>query len=143
MKDGASAFNFFEDVLGLGCPGESFRIRIMMVDIVHDRFHQLWNTGERSPADTFIGQVPEPSFDQIQPRTAGRNEVHMEARMTLEPLLDLGVLVRCVVVGDEMDIELLGDGRLDVAQELQKLLVAVPALALRENLPGGDVESRE
>ncbi len=48
-----------------------------------------------------------------------------------------------VVVDDEMDVELLGDGSLDVAQELQELLLTMAAFALREHLTRGDVESRE
>jgi hypothetical protein len=31
--------------------------------------------------------------------------VHVEARMPFEPRLDLGMLVRGVVVGDQMDVE--------------------------------------
>jgi hypothetical protein len=44
--------------------------------------------------------------------------VHVKARSGREPAPDLGVVVRRVVVDDEMDIELLRDRGLDVAEEL-------------------------
>jgi hypothetical protein len=67
----------------------------------------------------------------------------VEARAGGEPATDLGMLVGGVVVDDQVDVERLGDGSLDVAEELQELLVAMPALALREHLARGDVERRE
>jgi hypothetical protein len=45
--------------------------------------------------------------------------------VTLEPSLDLGVLVGCVIVDDEMQIERFGG----IAQEAQELLVAMAAHA--------------
>ena len=52
--------------------------------------------------------------------------MHVKPMLGREPASDLGVLVRCVVVEDEMDVELLRDRGLDVAKELYKLLVTVP-----------------
>jgi len=56
---------------------------------------------------------------------------------------DAGMLVRGIVIDDQMNLEILGHRGLDVAQELQKLLVAMPALALGEDLPRRDVQRRE
>ena len=36
----------------------------------------------------------EPAFDQVQPRTAGRDEVDVKPRVALQPLADRRVLVR-------------------------------------------------
>ena len=52
------------------------------------------------------------------------------------------MLMRPVVVDDEMDGELFGDRGLDVAQELEELLVALAALALGNGRAGGDTARR-
>ena len=45
-----------------------------------------------------------------------------------QPSLDLGMLMRGVVVDDEMNIEVTGDVGLDVAQEREELLVMMTDL---------------
>jgi hypothetical protein len=46
----------------------------------------------------------------------------MEAGPLRQPGPHLGVLVGAVVVHDQMDVQILGNGLLDLAQEAQKLL---------------------
>jgi hypothetical protein len=50
---------------------------------------------------------------------------------------------RVVVVHDQVDIKILGDGRLDLPQEPQELLMSVPGLALADHLTGGHVQGGE
>jgi len=45
-----------------------------------------------------------------------------------------------IVVDDEMDAELLRNGLLDMAKEREKLLVAMPVLALSDHATGGDIQ---
>ena len=47
-----------------------------------------------------------------------------------QPLLHLGMLMGAVVVDDEMDIEIGWHIGIDMLQELEKLLVAMPGFAL-------------
>jgi hypothetical protein len=58
--------------------------------------------------------------------------VHMEAGPLRQPGPDFGVLVGAGVVHHQMDVQIFRDGRLDLAQEAQELLVPVagPSLAL-------------
>ena len=67
----------------------------------------------------------------------------VEARAGREPSPDASVFVRRVVIDDEMNVQPLGDRRFDVAQELEKLLVAMSLLALREHATRSHVERRE
>ena len=69
--------------------------------------------------------------------------MHVVARSPGQPGLDLGMLVRAVVVDDEVDIECLGHAGLDVAQEGEELLVPVARAALGQDCAGGDVEGGE
>ena len=71
----------------------------MLGHVVHDGLDEFLHASEYAAANTLVGQVAEPSFNQIQPGTAGGNEVHVEAGMTLQPVLGLGVLVRGVKPG--------------------------------------------
>ena len=57
-----------------------------------------------------------------------------------QPLLDLGVLVRRVVVQYQVDVQLRRHLPVDQAQERQELLVAVPLPALADHPAGGDVQ---
>ena len=57
-----------------------------------------------------------------------------------EPCFDFGVFVSGVVVGDDVDVEGLGDVGVDVSEEGEELLVSVTGFALGEELAGGDVE---
>ncbi len=67
----------------------------------------------------------------------------MVARSRRQPSPDLGVLVRGVVVDDEVDVQVLRDIGIDMAQEREELLVAMALLALGEDGSGGDVQGRE
>ena len=67
----------------------------------------------------------------------------MEAGSGGEPPSYACVLVRRVVVNDEVNVEVRRDRRLDVAQEPEKLLVAMSLLALRQHTTRGHVERRE
>ena len=44
----------------------------------------------------------EEALDHVEPRTAGRREVHVETGMTGQPLLHFGMLVGRVVIGDQV-----------------------------------------
>jgi hypothetical protein len=64
----------------------------------------------------------------------------MEARPARQPSLNSGVLVRAVVVGDQVHVELLGNTGLNVTQETQKLLMPVPCFALGDHTAIGHVQ---
>ena len=83
----------------------------------------------------FCRDVAEEALDHVQPRRRGRREVHVEARVLGQPLLHLGMLVRGVVVADQVQRLVLGRLAVDLAQELEPLAVAVPLLALGDDLP--------
>ena len=67
---------------------------------------QLRNVLEGAAADAFVGQFPEPTFDNVQPRAARRREVHVEPRMTRQPTPHLLVFVRGVIVHDQVQVQL-------------------------------------
>ncbi len=73
----------------------------MCSDVVHDGFNQLRDALEGAPADALVCQVAEPAFVYVDPGTICGDAVHVKPTMTLEPFLDLGVLMRGVVIRDQ------------------------------------------
>jgi hypothetical protein len=69
--------------------------------------------------------------------------MQVKARVLSEPLRDVLMLVRRVVVEDQMDLQPGGDLRVDRAQELQELRVTVARQALPDDVASQDVQRGE
>ena len=65
------------------------------------------------------------ALDHVEPRAAGGREVHVETGMAREPTLHLWMLVRGVVVGDHVKLELRRRALVDQLQESDPFLVPV------------------
>ena len=65
----------------------------------------------------------------------------MKTRVPLQPLLHLGMFVRGVVVGDQVQILPGGRHLVDHAQELQPFLMAMAVIAHADHSAVGHVES--
>ena len=76
-----------------------------MSDVGVDLVHQFFDIAERAAPDGLLGDEAEPALDLIEPTRIGRSVVHVIARMTDQPGLDLGMLVGAVVVRDQMDLK--------------------------------------
>src|SRR5260370_19367790 len=61
--------------------------------------------------------------------------MHVEARVLGQPRFYLGMLMGCIVVGDQMQLLVLGCVAIDLAQEAQPLLVTMFRLALANDSP--------
>ncbi len=86
-----------------------------------------------------MAQDPEPALDLIEPGRVGGREVKMEAGVTRQPSTGLGMLVRSVVIDDEMHIEPRWNVGVDLLQEAEELLVSVACPALGQDPAVGDV----
>ncbi len=86
---------------------------------------------------------PNQALDQIQPTGTGGHKVRDKARVALQPGLDLGLLVRTVVVHHQMQAYLSGELLVEAAQKLQELLVAMPLIALSDHPSLQDLQSGE
>ena len=67
----------------------------------------------------------------------------VEAGPLGQPGTNFGVLVGAVVVDDQVDVEILRDGLLDLAEEAEELLVPLARPALGQHLPRGHVQGSE
>ena len=69
----------------------------MFFDESHDCLDQLLNVAEGTASQPLVCDLTEPSLDEIQPRTARGNKVHVKAGMTLQPRFYARMFVRGVI----------------------------------------------
>lgn len=104
---------------------------------------QLPNATKGPTADAFGGDVSEESLDRVEPGRTRWGEVDVEARTLSKPGLHKRMLMRCIVVHDDVHVELRRHAALDVFQELQELRVPMTRQALLDHPSGQRVERRE
>ncbi len=143
MQSGAGAGDLFEDVRGFGCPHEGHWVLVVVVDVVADSGDQLLEFLEGAAPDLVCCQIAEEPFDHVEPRGRGGREAHVEAFVVFEPALDATMLVGRVVVADQIDLLVSGDGLVDHTQEEEPFLMAVPLLIEPINLAGSSIEGGE
>src|SRR5262245_3954568 len=130
-----------ENFVGSLGPDEGFRILVVDGEVVLDSALEFTSASEGPAADLLSGQGGEESFDQVDPGSAGRGEVHVEARPLRQPASDHGGFVSAVVVGDEMDVERSRDVGIDGVEELAELGGSVASMTLADHLAGGDIKA--
>src|SRR4030095_538179 len=80
------------------------------------------------------------ALDEIEPRAAGRREMHVVARPLSQPAADGGGLVRGVVVENKMHGHVARHSRLDRVQESPEFARAVSRMAFANYTTGAYVE---
>ena len=115
-------------------------MRITLGDVGVNRRNQLRDAAEYAASNLFGRQVAKDAFHQIQPRTTGRDEMHVHTWVAREPPLNHGVFVRGVIVGDQMQGLVLGHAVINQTQEFQPFLVPMPRCAGGEDGALGDIQ---
>src|SRR3990172_46532 len=124
-----------QNLLYAGRPDERLGSIVVGFDEFLDGRDQLRNTREAAAANALVGQLAEPAFDQVEPRSRGRREVQLKASMLGQPALHLRMVVRAVVVQDQVDVQLRRNALIDLAQELAELDIAVTRIAGADHRP--------
>ena len=75
-----------------------------MVEVLVDGRFELGNGGEDAASDAVLGDQAEEALDLIEPGGRGGGEVQVKARVLGQPCLNVGMLVRSVVVEDQVEI---------------------------------------
>ena len=119
------ANDFLKDVIGACSPDKRLGIFVMHDDAILDCADQFRDAAEHAAAQTFGCDVTEEALNHVQPGCRGRREMHMKPRMFLQPLLDVGMLVRCMVVADQMQYFILGCFPVNLTQEIEPFAVVV------------------
>src|SRR5262245_57611125 len=87
-------------------------------------------------AQGFVGELAEAAINEVQPRRRGRGEMQVEPLVAIQTALNLGMVVRGVVVQNQVHSKMFGHLLVDSAQELQKFVVPMPGQALPDHNPG-------
>lgn len=115
----------------------------MRGQVVSDRGNQFWNTGETAATDTLVGELSEPSLHHVQPRTRRWNAVPLEPRMSSQPTCDTGLLVRAIVVHDQMPSKPGQRVGIDLFEEPNELLVPMTRHAVTDDRAIEHAQGRE
>jgi hypothetical protein len=100
-------------------------LAVVLFDIGEDRLLKLIDAGEDAAAELFLGEVAEESLDHVEPAAGGRGEVEVESFVAGGPFQHAGMLVRGVVVDDQMQLLVARGLAVNQTQEFQPLLMAV------------------
>ena len=102
MECSASTLDLFEDVGSAGRPDEGFGIFVVAVDVTADRHEAFFQIAKHTAPQSVLSEVAEETLHHVEPRRTGGGEVHVESGAAREPALHLGMLMRRVVVADQV-----------------------------------------
>ena len=104
---------------------------------------EIDNASEDTTLQSLLGKFGKEPLDGVEPRARSRREVEGEARVPVEPLTHLRMLVGGVVVEDHVHELSGGHLRLNSIQEADELLVTMALHAPADHLAFEYVESSE
>ena len=132
-----------DDGFGRSRPDEWLGVFVSPIDVVGDGLDELSDAGDGEAFELPSREFTEEALNEIQPRGGGRGEVELHSRVFLEPYPNSRMLVRSVVVENDVDVELGRDGPLDLTEESQEFLMPMARHAFVEDLASGHVQSSE
>ena len=122
------------------CPYKGLGMGVVVRNVVVDDGGELGHTFEDTATNTLGGYFSEPTFNKIEPRRRSRNKMEVKAGMPDKPSLDPWMLVRRIIIGDAVNIQLLRRCPVNGFQEFEELLMTVPRHTLAHNLAFQDIE---
>ena len=87
--------------------------------------NQLRDTAKHAATNLCGRQVAKDPFDQIEPRTTGRGEMHVDARVTCEPSLNRGMGMCGIMVRDQVEGLALRNLAINQTKEPQPFLMSM------------------
>ena len=116
-------------------PAVRLRLVIAGRHVRRDGSRQLRHATEASGPDALLRDVGEETLHEVHPGTRGGGEMHVEPGAPLQPCLHLGLLVRGVIVCNQMDIQVLGRLAVELLEEAQPLYMRVLLLGPVDQFP--------
>ncbi len=117
--------NGSDDIVWISGPNERLGLLVMFVDEAIDGGLKIDHGMEHASFQPALGQLGEEALDGIEPGGRCWGEVEGPAGMAGEPLADLFVFMRAVIVEDDVDHLAGGDVTFDDVQEAKELLVTM------------------
>ncbi len=79
MTGGPSAFYLLQDVGGFSRPNERLWVGVVLSDIDFNGLDQLVDIRKATASDLLLRDVSKEALDHVEPGSAGRSEMNMEA----------------------------------------------------------------
>jgi len=114
-----------------------------MMDVVLDGSPEFTDVAKTASANPLVRQVPKPPFHHIEPRTCGGDEVQLEARMPIHPVLHPRMFMGPIVVHNEMQIEMGRGLGVNLLEEPDELLMSMPRQTIADDVPIKQVQRRK
>jgi hypothetical protein len=130
-------------LFGGGGPSEGLWVVVGLVEESVDGSLEIDDRAEDTALQASLGELGEKALDGVEPGGRGRGVVEDEARMAPEPGTDLGMLVRGIVVQDDVDDLANRHLGLDGVEEADELLMPVPLHTAADDLALEHVERGE
>ena len=130
----ARPFDLAQDFLAFRAPTIRLGAQVPLGKVRLDGLNQFPNALKTPLAHHVRRQVGEEPLDQVHPRTPGGSEVHVKPRAPGQPRLHRRLLVRRVVVGDQMQGKIPGRLALDLLEKPQPFHVRMPLFRTRDDL---------
>ena len=111
-----------------------------ILDVVIDFLDQFLHAAKRSPAKSLLRNAIEPDFHLIEPRGIGWSEVHVESWPCGEPAFHSPMLVRGVIIHNDVHLQVLRHVVFNLPEKTQILLMPVARSTFREHLAVGGVQ---
>ena len=132
-----------DDFVGIGGPGEGLGVIVGFAQEGVDGGLEIDDRSEHAAFEAALAELGEEALHGIEPGARGGGEVEHEAGMTIEPGPRLGMLMRAVIVEDDVDDPAYRDLGLDGVQKADEFLVPVTLHAAPDNLAFEDIERGE
>ncbi len=98
----ARPLDHFKDCYALGLPAIGDSLEVVMRELHVNRGDEFTGACETVATDDTFIELAKKALDQIEPRGTLRREVNVNARAIFMPRADRGMVVRGVVVEDQM-----------------------------------------
>src|SRR5712692_7504246 len=134
------AFDGCDDFIWVFGPDERFWVSVGLGEEAVDGGLKLGNGFEDAALQPPSGQLGKITLHSVEPRTRGRGEVEGEALVPCEPSQNLWVLVRDIIVENDVDGLLGRHFRLDRVEETDELLMPMSLHAASDDLAFEHIE---
>jgi hypothetical protein len=105
-----------------------------------DSVDQFSHTFEDTSTDTPGSHDAKPALNLVHPRRSSRSKMQVEPTMPFKPFIRLSVLLRAVVVQDQVQVYLGRSFVIQSSQELEKLLMAMASVTIPDYLSCGYIQ---
>src|ERR1700746_3391236 len=122
------------------CPDKGIGMGVVVSNVVVDGGGELGHTFEDTATNAVGGYFSEPTFNKIESRRRSRNKMEVKGGIPEKPSLDPWMLVRRIIIGDAVNVQLLRRCPVNSFQEFEELLMTVARHTLADNLAFQDIE---